>query len=61
MQQVFQITDLSSKINRFNITCYSVTGIFYILKDIDKSIEYHSGGYSLFVFHILPNFLVTYN
>jgi hypothetical protein len=27
IQQVLLITDLSSKINLFNITCYSVTGI----------------------------------
>jgi hypothetical protein len=26
---VLLITDLSSKINLFNITCYSVTGIWY--------------------------------
>jgi len=60
MQQVFQITDLSSKINLFNITCYCVRGILYMLKDINKSIEYDSGGYGSFIFHTLRNFLVIY-
>ena len=58
-----QITDLSSKISLFNVTCYSVTEVLYMLKDIDKSIEYYSGRYGLFLllFHILCNFLVIYN
>jgi len=32
-----------------------------MLKDRDKSIEYDSGGYGLFLFHIPRNFLVIYN
>jgi hypothetical protein len=31
-----------------------------MLKDINKSIGYDSGGYGSFIFHILRNFLVIY-
>jgi hypothetical protein len=61
IQQVLQITDLSSNINLFNTTCYSVTGILYMLTDTDKSIANDSGEYGSFIFHLVRNFLVIYN